>query len=107
MKAHDTTSAITNHLSLNSRLLGCWLGKSIGGTFGLPAEGKMERLNYTFYDPVPTIAPPNDDLELQLVWLHLVEQNKSGELTAQDFAKAWIENIHYMWDEYGKHSVVS
>jgi ADP-ribosylglycohydrolase len=62
----------------------------------------MDRLHYTFYDPVPTIAPPNDDLELQLVWLYLVEQNKSGELTLQDFAKTWIDNIHYMWDEYGR-----
>ncbi len=25
----------------------------------------MDRLHFTFYDPVPTIAPPNDDLELQ------------------------------------------
>ena len=58
---------------LKSRILGCWMGKSIGGTLGLPYEGKMERLYLTFYDPVPTVAPPNDDLELQLVWLHLAE----------------------------------
>lgn len=60
----------------------------------------MERMNLSFYDPVPTIAPPNDDLELQLVWLELVE--KSGtSLTQADFAKAWLDHIHYMWDEYG------
>ena len=87
-------------LELTSRIQGCWLGKSIGGTLGLPAEGRMERLNFSFYDPVPTIAPPNDDLELQLVWLHLVEQ--SGiTLSRKDFAKAWLDHIHYMWDEYG------
>lgn len=79
----------------------CWLGKSIGGTLGLPAEGKMERLNFTFYDPVPTVAPPNDDLELQLVWLHLVE-NAGSSLTRSDFARAWLDHIHYMWDEYGR-----
>ena len=61
------------HPALNSRIHGCWLGKSIGGTLGLPAEGKMERLNFSFYNPVPTTALPNDDLELQIVWLHLVE----------------------------------
>jgi ADP-ribosylglycohydrolase len=88
-------------LSIKSRIHGCWLGKSIGGTLGLPAEGKMERLNYVYFDPVPTIAPPNDDLELQLVWLHLVE-NAASSLTQTDFAKAWIEHIHYMWDEYGR-----
>lgn len=78
-----------------------WLGKSIGGTLGLPVEGRMERLGLTFYDPVPTVAPPNDDLELQLVWLDLAEKC-GGELGREDFAKAWLENIHYMWDEYGR-----
>lgn len=87
--------------SLSSRIHGCWLGKSIGGTLGLPAEGEMERLHFSFYDPVPTIAPPNDDLELQLVWLHLVE-NSGSTLTQADFGKAWLDHIHYMWDEYGR-----
>lgn len=60
----------------------------------------MERLNFSFYDPIPTVAPPNDDLELQLVWLHMVEQ--AGDiLTREDFAQAWLKHIHYMWDEYG------
>lgn len=84
-----------------ARIHGCWLGKSIGGTLGLPAEGKMERLHYSFYDPVPTVAPPNDDLELQLVWLDLIERSQ-GTLTQSDFAKAWLDHIHYMWDEYGR-----
>lgn len=92
---------VKSSLSLEARIHACWLGKSIGGTLGLPAEGKMERLNFTFYDPVPTIAPPNDDLELQLVWLHLVE-NSGPTLTRADFARAWIDHIHYMWDEYGR-----
>ena len=92
----DTTSR-----NLISRIYGCWLGKSIGGTMGLPAEGKMERLNLSYYDPIPTIAPPNDDLELQLVWLHLVENARSS-LTQVDFAKGWLDHIHYMWDEYGR-----
>lgn len=85
---------------LTSRIHGCWLGKSIGGTLGLPAEGRMERLNFSFYDPIPTVAPPNDDLELQLVWLHLIEQ-AGDTVTREDFARAWLDHIHYMWDEYG------
>lgn len=94
------TATISN-LTLAQRIRGCWLGKSIGGTLGLPAEGMPGPLNYTFYDPVPTSAPPNDDLELQLVWLHLLEQ-RGFALTAQDFADAWLAHIHYMWDEYGR-----
>ncbi len=92
---------MSSPLSLTSRIQGCWLGKSIGGTLGLPAEGKIGPLNFSFYDPIPTSAPPNDDLELQLVWLHLVEQ-RGFDLTQQDFADAWLAHIHYMWDEYGR-----
>ena len=62
----------------------------------------MDRLNFSFYDPVPTIAPPNDDLELQLVWLHLLETLNDGTLTQQHFADAWLNHLHYMWDEYGR-----
>ena len=87
--------------NLEQKILGCWLGKSIGGTLGLPTEGKMERQHLTFFDPVPTVAPPNDDLELQLVWLHLVENN-GRRLTKGDLARGWIDHIHYMWDEYGR-----
>ena len=87
-------------LDLRSRIQGCWLGKAIGGTLGLPFEGRMERLHLSFYDPVPTIAPPNDDLELQLVWLDLVEKGGPA-LTQADFGRAWLDHIHYMWDEYG------
>ena len=97
----NASDFITTQPDLNSRIHGCWLGKSIGGTLGLPAEGKMERLHFSFYDPVPTIAPPNDDLELQLVWLHLVE-NAGSSLTQADFARAWLDHLHYMWDEYGR-----
>jgi ADP-ribosylglycohydrolase len=88
-------------VGLESKLYGCWLGKSIGGTLGLPVEGRTERLSLTYYDPIPTEAPPNDDLELQLVWLKIVEEGKSI-LTRQDFADAWLRHIHYMWDEYGR-----
>lgn len=84
-----------------ARINGCWLGKAIGGTLGIPTEGEMERQNLSFYTPVPTAAPPNDDLELQLVWLHLVE-NGGASLTQADLAQGWLDHIHYMWDEYGR-----
>jgi ADP-ribosylglycohydrolase len=93
--------SVKQALNLKSRIHGCWIGKSIGGTLGLPPEGKTERLSYSFYDPVPTSAPPNDDLELQLVWLHLVELGGSA-LKREDFARGWLNHIHYMWDEYGR-----
>lgn len=91
----------TSSLSLGNRVSGCWIGKSIGGTLGLPAEGKRGPLDFSFYDPVPVSAPPNDDLELQLVWLDLLEK-RGFALSQQDLADAWLAHIHYMWDEYGR-----
>lgn len=84
-----------------TRIHGMWLGKSIGGTLGLPAEGRTERQYFIYYDPVPTQAPPNDDLELQIVWLELLERHGPA-LTAEHLAQAWLDHIHYIWDEYGR-----
>ena len=95
------TKSNKKSISLESRVLGGWRGKSAGGTLGLPAEGRIERQNYTFYDPVPTTVPPNDDLELQLVWLDRMEKHR-GPLTAEVMGDAWLSHIHYMWDEYGR-----
>jgi ADP-ribosylglycohydrolase len=88
-------------MDLLARIHGMWLGKSIGGTLGLPAEGRTERQHFTYYDPVPTQAPPNDDLELQIVWLELLER-RGPLITAEDLGQAWLDHIHYMWDEYGR-----
>lgn len=102
---HKAMTSLANRSpipSFPSRISGCWLGKSIGGTLGLPAEGTMTRLHFSFYDPVPISAPPNDDLELQLVWLDLAEKAGATPLSQADFGRAWLRHIHYMWDEYGR-----
>jgi ADP-ribosylglycohydrolase len=82
------------------KVLGGWLGKSIGGTLGAPYEGKKEILNLSFYDPVPEGSVPNDDLDLQLVWLHVL-QDKGLNLDVNDLAEAWLDHIIYPFDEYG------
>ena len=48
---------------LRKKMLGCFLGKSVGGTLGQPYEGWEGPLGLTFYDPVPTDMIPNDDLD--------------------------------------------
>ena len=83
-----------------SKVYGCWLGKSIGGTLGGPHEGKDGPLNLTFYDPVPTEPQFNDDLDLQLVWLHALEEH-GLEVTPADLSQEWLDHITYPWCEYG------
>jgi ADP-ribosylglycohydrolase len=83
------------------KVAGCWLGKNIGGTLGAPFEGRKEALSLTFYDPLPDKSAPNDDLDLQLVWLRML-QERGVRPTLSDFADYWGKHLApYPWNEYG------
>ncbi|MDD3885432.1 MAG: ADP-ribosylglycohydrolase family protein [Victivallaceae bacterium] len=83
------------------KVLGCWLGKAVGGTLGQPWEGCDRALELDFYSPVPTGMMPNDDLDLQIVWACRLAADWQGVVSRDNFAKAWRENINFIWDEYG------
>lgn len=89
-----------NREELRDRVMGCWLGKSIGGTLGMPLEGRKGLFDLTYYDPVPEGAIFNDDLDIQLVWLRAL-QELGPELTTHDLGRYWLEHVIYPWDEYG------
>ncbi len=87
--------------TLYDKIYACWLGKNIGGTLGTPVEGRMEVMNLTWYPKLdPNGALPNDDLDLQLLNLHAIEQY-GVRLTATDIAAEWTEHCYFPWDEYG------
>ena len=48
----------------------------------------------------PEAMPPNDDLDLQVLWLKVLEE-KGAALTADDLAAAWLEGCWYPFNEYG------
>ncbi len=83
-----------------AKVYGCWLGKNIGGTLGGPHEGRKGLNSLTYYDPVPEEPAFNDDLDLQLVWLYVLEK-KGLDLTPWDLGEAWKRHIIYPFDEYG------
>ncbi|MFW5867072.1 MAG: ADP-ribosylglycohydrolase family protein [Armatimonadota bacterium] len=89
-----------NRDEMFDRVMGCWLGKSIGGTLGMPLEGKKGLFDLTYYDPVPEGAIFNDDLDIQLVWLRAL-QELGPELTTHDLGEYWLRHVIYPWDEYG------
>ena len=89
-----------NRDELFDRVMGCWLGKSIGGTLGMPLEGKKGLFDLTYYDPVPEGAIFNDDLDIQLVWLRAL-QELGPEVTTHDLGRYWLKHVIYPWDEYG------
>ncbi len=83
------------------KVRGCWQGKAMGGGIGAPYEGVPYPLQLTAADLY--IDPgPNDDLELQLLWLCLAERY-GLELRARHFAPVWLEQMGrgFGCDEYG------
>lgn len=83
------------------KVFACWLGKNIGGTLGTPHEGKRYALALDFYSPVPDKALPNDDLDLQLVWLQMLEE-QGIDPALPHFADYWARYASaYPWNEYG------
>lgn len=81
--------------------MGCWLGKAVGGTLGMPFEGQDGPLDLEFYRPVPTEMLPNDDLDLQVVWACVLDEMETPRVDRHLLAAAWQRHVHFPWDEYG------
>ncbi len=82
------------------KILGGLLGKAVGGTLGQIYEGVRGPLNLTYYDPVPTEMIPNDDLDLQVMWMDKIAREWNGVLKSEKFGKAWVDSMHFCCDEY-------
>jgi ADP-ribosylglycohydrolase len=83
-----------------AKVLGCWLGKAVGGTLGGPWEGHDGSLDLAFYDPVPDRMLPNDDLDLQVVWVEAIRRF-GLPIHRRLLAAAWAEHNRLYPDEYG------
>jgi len=83
------------------KMLGCWLGKNIGGTLGTPVEGQKFVHSFTYYDPVPKEPLPNDDLDFQLVWLKMLE-DRGANPAFEDFSDYWLKHLKGHW--YSEYS---
>lgn len=44
---------------------------------------------------------PNDDLDLQVVWLHYLLETQAGEVTPFILRQAWQKHVGFPFDEYG------
>lgn len=79
----------------------CWLGKNIGGTLGAPFEGHRGVFDLTFYTHnLASGVLPNDDLDLQLVWLLAAEKHGKA-VCAEILGEYWLMYIPCDWSEYG------
>jgi len=96
---------IINAKEYRSKVLGCWMGKNIGGTIGAPFEWKRQVNNVSFYaqdlkgDPMP-----NDDLDIQLLWLIALEE-RGVDIDAQTLGEYWNIFVTPHWVEYGNAKI--
>jgi len=87
------------------RVLGCWLGKNIGGTLGAPFEWRRQVNDVSFYTQELGGEPlPNDDLDIQLLWLVALEE-QGIDLDAHTLADYWCLYVTPHWCEYGTAKV--
>lgn len=90
-----------NKNTLRDKIHACWIGKNIGGTMGAPYEGRREMQDVKgFATPEGTVMP-NDDLDLQIVWLKALEDHGPDKLNGRILAEYWLDLIGPNWNEYG------
>ncbi len=83
------------------KLQACWVGKNIGGTIGGPFECKTEMQDISGFVTPKGEPLPNDDLDLQLVWLAALEKFGPANVDANVLAEYWLAFIPPHWNEYG------
>ncbi len=88
-----------NYKEFVDRVRGCFLGKTVIGTLGAPYEGVKMPMNLQFKPEMIDTMLPNDDLDLQILWLEVVEK-KGFRFTSKDLLDSFCENCDYSPGEY-------
>lgn len=86
---------------LRDKVYACWIGKNIGGTLGGPYEGKRHTHNVEGFSTKAGEPLPNDDLDLQIVWLRAMRHLGPQGLNERSLGEYWMEYVSPYWNEYG------
>lgn len=81
------------------KVKGCYLGKAVGGTLGMPFEGNLSSQTLTYYKNIPDTMIPNDDVDLQVVYTETLYRFGLPVNRCQ-LADAWA-HLRFGPDEYG------
>ncbi len=90
-----------NKEKLRDKIYACWVGKNIGGTMGGPYECSKEILDVKGFVTAPGEPLPNDDLDLQLVWMRAVDEMGIENINARTLGEYWMSTVSPFWNEYG------
>lgn len=82
------------------KVSGCFIGKNIGGTLGAPFECFRGEYDLSWFMQDISEPIPNDDLDLQLVWLRAVEL-EGAKIDSHILAEYWNTYISATLSEYG------
>ena len=82
------------------KVRGCYIGKNVGGTLGAPFE--CYRGVYDIDDFMQDVSSPvpNDDVDLQLVWLAAIE-HEGKNIDSHTLAQYWQNYVAAVISEYG------
>ncbi len=83
------------------KVYACWLGKNIGGTMGSPYEGNSNLQDISGFTSESGVPLPNDDLDLQLIWLKAVRDFGPEKVDAHILGEYWMDYITPFPNEYG------
>ena len=81
------------------KVYGCWLGKCVCGNIGAPFEGMKQKLSVRFDRRMAEETAPNDDLDLQVLFLDAVE-TYGPDFTSDQLAELFFRNCPYAPGEY-------
>jgi len=88
-----------------NKVRGCFMGKNIGGTLGAPFEWKRQVNNVDFFVQKLSGEPfPNDDLDIQLLWLIALEE-RGINVDSKVLAEYWQLYVTPHWVEYGNAKI--
>lgn len=91
-----------NRAVLRDKIYACWMGKNLGGTLGTPFENTRSVIEVDGMTTPPGKPLPNDDLDLQLVWLLAMADVGPKNINASLLGEYWLEYITPFWAEYGR-----
>ena len=81
------------------RIYGCFIGKAVSGNMGAPYEGIKMPLELAFRPEMIDCSLPNDDLDLQVLWLDVLER-KGEHFSSLDLLERFAECCPYSPGEY-------
>ncbi len=82
-----------------NKVYGCFIGKAVSGNIGAPHEGVKMPMELPFMPEMIDCSLPNDDLDLQVLWLDVLEK-KGADFTPYDLLERFVSCCPYSPGEY-------